>query len=308
MGIIFDERQDSRESVEEPETDVYEEEIDEETDDSVEIDNDEGIDLDGDQDEDVDTDADDDTNGAEEDSEESEGDELDEPEEESEEEQPEEDSEEIDQKDAEVDASTARYAELERQREMERAEHIKFENQVKDTLAKLGIKVDGDVKEALDRAAAETECITLEEYRAQRKEKEDGEAAQAALKRQRFEELTARDLAELRQSFPDLVNKGNIRDCFASFEDYVQFGRLRDSGVTPKNAYMAINGEKVREMQVKAAQAKTGGDGKRHITPVAPKKASGNNVSMSKETLAEWRDNFPELTDAEIRKLYKETL
>ena len=126
--------------------------------------------------------------------------------------------------------------------------------------------------------------------------------------RQRFEQLAASDLAELKKSFPDLLQVDNIRNAFKSMEDFVQFGKLRDSGVAPKTAYMAVNGEQVRTTQAQAAQKKVAGDGKRHITSVAPKKASDTNVVMPKETLLEWRDNFPELSDAEIRKLYKETL
>jgi hypothetical protein len=181
-------------------------------------------------------------------------------------------------------------------------------NQVKDTLELLGIKVDGDVTEALDRVAAETEGKTLEEYRKEKDEKTEIENAKQVLARQRFEQLAATDLAELKKSFPDLLQVDNIRKCFKTMEDFVQFGKLRDSGVEPKTAYMAVNGEQVRTAQAQAAQKKTAGDGKRHITSVAPKKASDNNVVMSKDELKEWRDTFPELTDAEIRKLYKESL
>ena len=134
------------------------------------------------------------------------------------------------------------------------------------------------------------------------------ETAKQSLARQRFEQLAASDLAELKKSFPDLLQVDNIRNAFKSMEDFVQFGKLRDSGVAPKTAYMAVNGEQVRTAQAQAAQKKVAGDGKRHITSVAPKKASDTSVVMPKETLREWRDNFPELTDAEIRKLYKETL
>ena len=172
----------------------------------------------------------------------------------------------------------------------------------------LGIKVDGDVTEALDRVAAETQGKTLEEYRKEKNEKAELETAKQTLARQRFEQLAASDLAELKKSFPDLLQVDNIRNAFKSMEDFIQFGKLRDSGVAPKTAYMAVNGEQVRTAQAQAAQKKVAGDGKRHITSVAPKKASDTNVVMPKATLEEWRDNFPELTDAEIKKLYRETL
>ena len=301
MAGLIDERQ---EQIDELET--------EELEDTEVVDNDEGIDLDGDPDADVDADNEGEEESDADDLEESdEGEELDDPDEEEESDEEEtdgEDDEEIDQEETQVSEKDAKIAELERQYEAEKLGRAQFENHVKDTLEKLGIKVDGDVTEVLDRVAAETEGKTLEEYRKEKNEKAELETAKQTLARQRFEQLAASDLAELKKSFPDLLQVDNIRKCFKTMEDFVQFGKLRDSGVAPKTAYMAVNGEQVRTTQAQAAQKKVAGDGKRHITSVAPKKASDNNVVMPKETLLEWRDNFPELSDAEIRKLYKETL
>ena len=299
-GLIIDDRQ---EQIDELETEELEE--------TEVVDNDEGIDLDGDQDEDVDAESEEEETDADDLEESDEGEELDDPDEEEETDEEEtdgEDDEEIDQEDTQVSKKDAKIAELERQHEADVTGRERLEKQVKDTLEKLGIKVDGDVTEVLDRVAAETEGKTLEEYRKEKSEKAELETAKQSLARQRFEQLAASDLAELKKSFPDLLQVDNIRNAFKSMEDFVQFGKLRDSGVAPKTAYMAVNGEQVRTAQAQAAQKKVAGDGKRHITSVAPKKASDNNVVMPKETLKEWRDNFPELTDAEIRKLYKETL
>ena len=299
-GLIIDDRQ---EQIDELETEELEE--------TEVVDNDEGIDLDGDQDEDVDAESEEEETDADDLEESDEGEELDDPDEEEETDEEEtdgEDDEEIDQEDTQVSEKDAKIAELERQHEADVTGRERLEKQVKDTLEKLGIKVDGDVTEVLDRVAAETEGKTLEEYRQEKSEKAELETAKQSLARQRFEQLAASDLAELKKSFPDLLQVDNIRNAFNTMEDFIQFGKLRDSGVAPKTAYMAVNGEQVRTAQAQAAQKKVAGDGKRHITSVAPKKASDNNVVMPKETLKEWRDNFPELTDAEIRKLYKETL
>lgn len=298
-GLIVDDR---KEEIDELETEELEE--------TEEVDNDEGLDLDGDQDEDVDAENEEEETDTDDLEESNEGEELDDPdeEEETDEETDGENDEETDQEDTQVSEKDAKIAELERQHEVDATNHARFEKQVKDTLEKLGIKVDGDVAEALDRVAAETEGKTLEEYRKEKDQKAELESAKQTLARQRFEQLAASDLAELKKSFPNLLQMDNIRNCFKSIEDFVQFGKLRDSGVEPKTAYMAVNGEQVRVAQAQAAQNKAVGDGKRHITSVAPKKASDNSVFMSKETLNEWRGNFPELSDAEIRKLYKDTL
>lgn len=299
-GLIIDDRQ---EQIDELETEELEE--------TEVVDNDEGIDLDGDQDEDVDAESEEEETNADDLEESDEGEELDDPDEEEETDEEEtdgEDDEEIDQEDTQVSEKDAKIAELERQHEADVTGRERLEKQVKDTLEKLGIKVDGDVTEVLDRVAAETEGKTLEEYRQEKSEKAELETAKQSLARQRFEQLAASDLAELKKSFPDLLQVDNIRNAFKTMEDFIQFGKLRDSGVAPKTAYMAVNGEQVRTAQAQAAQKKVAGDGKRHITSVAPKKTSDTSVVMPKETLREWRDNFPELSDAEIRKLYKETL
>lgn len=278
------------------------------------VDNDESIDLDGDLDEDVDAELDeevideDDSEESDEDEELDESDEDEEVEEETEEETDGEEDEEIDQEDTQVSEKDAKIAELERQHEVDLTGRKRLEDQVKETLKKLGIEVDGDVTEVLDRVAAEAEGKTFEEYRKEKNEKEELEMAKQTLARQRFEQLAANDLAELKKSFPDLLQVNHIRNAFKNVEDFVQFGKLRDSGISPKNAYMAVNGDQIRTAQAQAAQKKTESDGKRHITSVAPKKTSDTSVTMPKEILREWRDNFPELTDAEIRKLYKETL
>ena len=283
----------------------------EEIEDTEVVDNDEGFDFEGGQDEDVDADLDfeeeseEETEDVVEETEES--NDLDELETEEEENDGKED-EEIDQEETQVSEKDAKIAELERQRDVDATKYKRFENQVKETLERLGITVNGDVMEALDRTIAETEGKTLAEYRKERDEKEELENARKALVTQKFEKLAADDLAELKKSFPNLLSAGHITKCFDNKEDFLQFGKLRDAGVSPKNAYMAVNGDKVRTAQAQAAQQKVAGDGKRHITSVAPKKASDNSVFMPKQTLAEWRDNFPELSDKEIRDLYRQTL
>lgn len=304
-GRIYDERKEQYDDEDEllENEDVEVEEVDED-----DVDNNDGLDLGGDQDEDVDKEDEDDENTDIEEIEEE--DELDvdlDEQEENEEESDGEDDEEVDEE-PQVSEKDAKIAELERQHEVDETKYVKFEQQVKDTLEKLGIPVNGDVKEALDRTAAEMEGKTLEEYRREKDEKAEIENARQTLARQKFEQLAASDLAELKKSFPDLLKADNIRKCFDSMEDFIQFGKLRDSGVAPKTAYMAVNGEKVRTAQAQAVQKKVASGGKNHITSVAPKKASDSNVVMPKAELQEWRNTFPDLSDAEIRKLYKETL
>ena len=164
----------------------------------------------------------------------------------------------------------------------------------------MGVNVDGSVEEALEKANAESEGVSLEDYRKRRAETAEAQAAERQAKQQKFEELAASDLSELKKSFPDLLKNKHIADCFDSFADFVQFGKLRDSGVAPKTAYLAVNGDKVRTKQAAAAQQKAASGGKEHLNSAVTKKASGDNVVMPKEVMREWKDLFPEIGRAHV--------
>lgn len=279
------------------------EESDNDLDESFDVDNDEGFDLDGDSDEDTDIslDEDNDENMGEVD----EDDELDESEETDENE---EESDDGDNSPTEQDEKDAIIADLKAQLATEKSNNAHLRNLSTETLEKMGISVGDDVTDTMERTVAESEGISVEEYRKRRQDSASLAQQKEAEKRQAYEQLAANDLSELKKSFPDLLKKGKINDCFDDFDDFVEFGRLRDAGVSPKRAYLAVNGDKVRNQQAIAAQRKAASDGKKHITSVAPKKASDDNVVMPKETLREWRDLFPGKTDKEIRALYKQSL
>ncbi len=277
-----------------------------------ELDNDDGYDLDGDQDEDIDSDLDDeDMDDAEANDGEGELDDT------------ETDDDNADETDAdgegdsdkdstaaktETDGKDAEIAELRKQLAAKDAELGNVRNLSKETLQKMGVKVDGSVEEALERANAESEGISVEDYRKTRAQTAEAQAAERQAKQQAFEELAASDLSELKKSFPDLLKNNHIADCFDSFADFMQFGKLRDSGIEPKTAYLAVNGDKVRTKQAAAAQQKAASGGKEHLNSAVSKKASGDNVVMPKEALAQWRDLFPNLSDKEIKALYKQSL
>lgn len=279
------------------------EESDNDLDESFDVDNDEGFDLDGDSDEDTDIslDEDNDENMGEVD----EDDELDESEETDENE---EESDDGDNSPTEQDEKDAIIADLKAQLATEKSTNAHLRNLSTETLEKMGISVGDNVTDTMERTVAESEGISVEEYRKRRQDSASLAQQKEAEKRQAYEQLAANDLSELKKSFPDLLKKGKINDCFDDFDDFVEFGRLRDAGVSPKRAYLAVNGDKVRNQQAIAAQRKAASDGKKHITSVAPKKASDDNVVMPKETLREWRDLFPGKTDKEIRALYKQSL
>ncbi len=123
-----------------------------------------------------------------------------------------------------------------------------------------------------------------------------------------FSDILRIALKEYKKSFPDLLETKQIKDAFANIDEFAKFGRLRDSGIDAKTAYLAVKGNDVRAKQSAAATQKAVNDGKNHITSVAPKKAAGDGITMPKSTLKEWREMFPRKTDKEIIQLYKKTL
>lgn len=282
------------------------EESDDDLDEGLDVDNDESFDLDGDADEDTDTALDDDSDENIE--EVDEDDELDESDETDEETETSGDDGESADTAATPDEKDTLIADLRAQLAAEKSNFANLKNLSKETLEKMGIFVEGDVTDTMERTVAESEGVSVEEYRKRRQDSISLAQQKEVEKRQAFETLAASDLSELKKSFPDLLEKGKINDCFDSFDDFVEFGRLRDAGISPKKAYLAVNGDKVRNSQAVAAQRKAASDGKKHITSVAPKKASDDNVIMPKETLREWRDLFPGKSDKEIRALYKQSL
>lgn len=275
-----------------------------------ELDNDDGFDLDGDQDEDIDSDLDDeDMDDAETDDGE---DELDDSE--TDENNDDTDADGDDSGDgapaaeSDADGKDAEIAELRKQLAEKDAALGNVRNLSKETLQKMGVTVDGSVEEALEIANAESEGVSVEEYRKTRAQTAEAQAAERQAKQQKFEELAASDLSELKKSFPDLLKNNHIADCFDSFADFVQFGKLRDSGIATKTAYLAVNGDKVRTKQAAAAQQKAASGGKEHLKSTVTKKATGDNIVIPKEELRQFRDMFPNLSEKELRALYKQTL
>lgn len=75
------------------------------------------------------------------------------------------------------------------------------------------------------------------------------------------------------------------------------FLTLREKGLTPREAYLAIEGARASETQ---AVAHLRAAAPRSAVPVAP-------TLLSRETLTEWRRLFPHLSDREIGELYRRT-
>lgn len=179
----------------------------------------------------------------------------------------------------------------------------KLESQAKDTLKRLGVK-ETDVTLGLAKLAADTDDQSVEEYLKKRGEEEELEELRRMKKAQAFQQMAARDLAELQAAFPELAEIKDIRD----LPNFQRFAQLKDGGCTAVEAYIAANHDKVREQVATAAKSKAIQDNKQHLRSSVPKGSKDTTIRIPRAKMEEWRAIFPHLKDSEIAKLYRETL
>lgn len=174
---------------------------------------------------------------------------------------------------------------------------------IKDTLVSLG--ADGNEGAAgLERLAAEAEDLTLDEYRARRAEKAKSEEAVRIVQRQEFEKKTLADLRAVQEAYPET----KVYKTVFELPNFQKFARFRDAGLTPEEAYIAANGKAVMSSVATATKQASLNRTKDHIRSTVPKGAKDNSITISKKTLAEYRDLFPNMSDKEIVALYKQTM
>lgn len=181
------------------------------------------------------------------------------------------------------------------------AELKSLKTQGKETLSKLGIDSD-NVLEGLERMAAEADDITLEDYRKNKATTERNDAALKMLQAAEFEKKMAADLAEVQAAYPETKKYTKMTE----IENFAKFGKFRDMGLSPKEAYAAANPDGVRQNVANAVRQKSLNN-KEHLQSAVPKGSKDNSVTMTKQELATWRDLFPNKSDKEIMALYKNT-
>ncbi len=183
-------------------------------------------------------------------------------------------------------------------------ELLKFRSQAKETLSKLGVKSD-NVMEGLVSLAAEADGITPQEYLQKKTATEQDAKARALLQQQEFEKLAAADLAVLHASYPDTQKYKHISEL--PDEIRKKFGRFRDAGLSAKEAYAAANPDGIRTQVATAVKKKSLHDSKSHLRTAVPVGSKDDGIVMPKSEMARWRELFPDMSDKEIRSLYKST-
>lgn len=274
----------------------------EETDDETEKDDEFEYDDDGNiiipdviEDEDQDEDGDDDAADTDDDTDdEDEGDDGDD-DEDKEPKEPEAKPEGKDEKDAQTEA-------LQKKLEAQGKEYEALKAQSADTLAKLGVKSD-NVLEGLEKVAAESDDMSLDDYRKKKAESQREDAARKLYQQAEFEKKMQSDFAEIQREFPETRGLKSLRE----IENLAKFGRFRDLGLSPKEAYAAANPDSVRKSVAAATKQQSLNETKAHLKSAVPAGSKDDGIAISKKELKEWRDLFPNLSDKEISKLYKES-
>ena len=195
----------------------------------------------------------------------------------------------------EPDAKDARIAALER-------ELARLRSQSRETLNRLGV-TEGDELSGLVKLAAEAEGKTEEEYLRQKQERDRAAEAVKLMQQTKFNAKIAADLAEVQAAYPDAKAYASVKD----FPNFKEFGRLRDLGLSPKQAYIASHPDAVRQNVAAATRQQSLNDTKKHLKPAVSKASRDNTITMTKRELAECRDLFPGMSDKEIMKLYRDT-
>ena len=195
----------------------------------------------------------------------------------------------------EPDAKDARIAALER-------ELAAIRSQSRETLNRLGV-TEGDELSGLVKLAAEAEGKTEEEYLRQKQERDRAAEAVKLMQQTKFNAKIAADLAEVQAAYPDAKAYASVKD----FPNFKEFGRLRDLGLSPKQAYIASHPDAVRQNVAAATRQQSLNDTKKHLKPAVSKASRDNTITMTKKELAECRDLFPGMSDKEIMKLYRDT-
>ena len=167
----------------------------------------------------------------------------------------------------------------------------KLAGRLKETMKKLGYKEDEDPEEMLNRLEAEADGVSAAEYE----------------RKKAWERQAQADIDAIHAAFPETAKYKSLKD----LPNKMQFARLMDdkqANLTAVQAFSASHPEIVSAHVAGANRAKNLAGTKSHLSSSVPKGAKDTSVSISRSELNEYRDMFPDLSDAEIKKLYKRAM
>ena len=210
-------------------------------------------------------------------------------------EKPDEDTHEVEELRAKLEKANEELAKAKR-REKDIAEHLKGEGY--DSIdAELADRLGISVEEYEKRLGEETDAELAEKYRKLKAEQE------AEKKRSATEEIFRRDERELLEYDPQLKGRFTKLEQAPFFKD---FALLRSIGKSAIDAYRMANYKELAEREARTRSAQTpSADNRGHITSSATRQIGAEVTSIPADEIAMARELFPDLSDAEIDKLYK---
>ncbi len=179
----------------------------------------------------------------------------------------------------------------------EEAELLEAAKQMLKSLGAENVDDPKEVRIAIRRLTAEAMGISYEEF--ERRET----AAKAA--QERWEAQAKRDIEAIHEAFPEARKYKSLME----LPNKGKFAKLMDN---PDTKLTAVEAFAASHPDIVSAHTKLGGRGKSsladtktHIKSSVPKSAKDTGVNLSKRELENYREMFPELSDKEIRALYK---
>ena len=122
---------------------------------------------------------------------------------------------------------------------------------------------------------------------------EEAATAPAAEEMPDYARIEREDLAALAAAYPTLSPLSSL----AELDDPVRYGELRELGLAPKEAFLAVGGGR---LLARGAQ-----DTRAHLATAVGRAAAPAGGRLSAGELAAARDLFPSLSDGEIEALYR---
>lgn len=169
-------------------------------------------------------------------------------------------------------------------------------------LESMGIKTSSDEEaiEEIIKLAAEQKGQTVEEY----EKDSDDEDEFLEFKRQKeklyWDDRFKKDLEAIQSAYPEAKKYTHL----SQLPNWKKFGKLMEEGETAVEAFRQSHPKDVEASIAAGVRQSLLNDTKAHLHSSKPKPASGGAIHISKSEMDTYRDMFPDLSDAEIRKYY----
>ena len=161
------------------------------------------------------------------------------------------------------------------------------------------------VEECVRMKKAEEMGVSVEDLDRKEEDERILQSAKEALRKDRFDRMIEKDIAAIRQAYPEMHDLSSVRE----FDDPKRFGELRDRGLSASEAFLVTNRaglEAARKKQKEAAEAAAAKQaGKAHLTG-----DGGRSAQTSDEVPPEVRKTmlgiYPDLSEKEMKRLYRQ--